>query len=64
MIQDGVVEIFILIDGKEVLIERLMRGSILNYRTFFLNQPSDVFARATNNVILFEITFEKLLSFS
>jgi CRP-like cAMP-binding protein len=40
IIQDGVVEIFILIDEKEFLLDRLMRGSILNPRTFFLNQQS------------------------
>ena len=51
------------IDGKEVIIERLMRGSILNYRTFFMEEPALVFARATKNVTVLEITFPRMSQF-
>jgi CRP-like cAMP-binding protein len=40
-----------------------MRGSILNYRTFFTSEPSQVYVRAARNVILLEITFDQLSQF-
>jgi hypothetical protein len=36
----------------------------MNHKTFFMNTLSEVFARATNSVVLYEITFDKLLSYS
>ena len=40
-----------------------MRGSVLNYRTFFMEEPAQVFARAAKNVTVLEITFKELSQF-
>lgn len=41
-----------------------MRGSIMNYRTFFMEEPALVYARASRNVVLLEITFDELSKFN
>jgi len=35
-LQSGCIEVFTKFEGKEFVIERLFRGSIINYRTFFM----------------------------
>lgn len=54
---------FSLFDDQEVLLDRLMRGSVLNYRTFFTSEPSQVYVRAAKNSIVLEITYEQLVKF-
>jgi hypothetical protein len=41
-----------------------MRGSILNYRTFFMNEPSSVNIRASKNTVILEINFASLAQFT
>lgn len=60
IVQDGLLEVFSIFDEQEVILDRLMRGSILNYRTFFTSEPSQVYIRAAKNSKVMEITFEQL----
>jgi CRP-like cAMP-binding protein len=57
-------EVFTLFDDQEFIFDRLMRGSILNLRTFFTGEPSQVYVRAARNTVVLEITFERLQSFT
>jgi CRP-like cAMP-binding protein len=38
IVQDGIVDIFTIFESKEFIIEKLMRGSIMNHRSFFLEE--------------------------
>ena len=35
-LQSGIIEVYTEFEGKEFVVERLFRGSIVNYRTFFM----------------------------
>jgi len=37
-LQSGIIEVYTEFEGKEFVIERLFRGSIVNYRTFFMEE--------------------------
>jgi hypothetical protein len=53
-----------MLDGEEFVIERLFRGSVINYRTFFLETPGLVFLRFVEDSIIMEMPFpvlEKIL---
>lgn len=51
-IQDGVVEILTETEGgHEFVLEKLFRGSIINYRTFFMEDDGKVFYRFGRNTI-------------
>lgn len=34
-LQSGIIEVYTKFEGKEFVLERLFRGSVINYRTFF-----------------------------
>jgi CRP-like cAMP-binding protein len=35
-LQSGVIEVYTILEGQEFILERLFRGSVINYRTFFM----------------------------
>ena len=39
--QDGVVEIVVETEGLNFVVEKLFRGSIINYRNFFLEEQGE-----------------------
>ena len=45
IVQNGTVEILTEIDGQELVIERLHRGSVINHRSFLFNDVIDSSAR-------------------
>jgi CRP-like cAMP-binding protein len=52
-IQDGIVEISCLLDDNQFVIERLHRGSIINYRNWFIDEEdAHVFVRFATNAIV------------
>lgn len=51
------------IGGQEVILERLMRGSIINYKTFFTLEPAVVSLRASFPAIVMQISIESLNKF-
>jgi hypothetical protein len=40
-----------------------MRGTILNWRSFILEEPASVFIRAAANTVVMELSFDDLISF-
>lgn len=60
LIKNGVIEIITNIDGHDLVIERLYRGSIINYRSFLLEDISDVTGRCATAVTLFYLTNDTL----
>ena len=36
IVEDGIVEIYLKIHGTEVILERLFRGSVINYKSMFI----------------------------
>ena len=60
-LQDGVIEIFTKLEnGHEFILEKLFRGSIINYRTFFMQDDGKVFYRFGRNSICFTLPCEIL----
>lgn len=43
--QSGMIEVYTEFEGKEFVIERLFKGSIVNYRTFFMQESGSVSLR-------------------
>ena len=45
MVEEGVVEIFIYLEGTKFILDRLYAGSVINYRNLFLDdEPTQVYA--------------------
>jgi len=61
---DGVIEIYTTIEGgQEFIIERLFRGSVINYRTFYMPDDGKVYYRFGRNSICSTLhydTFEEI----
>jgi len=61
LLQDGVIEIVINSDGTEFVVEKLFRGSIINYRNFFLEEKGEVQYRFGRNSICYLMSIHKLM---
>lgn len=60
-LQEGVIEIETKCDNEvEFTLEKLFRGSVINYRTFFMEEDGMVYYKFGKDSILFELTFEKM----
>jgi CRP-like cAMP-binding protein len=60
IIQNGMIEIYTTMDnGVDFVLERLYRGSVINHRSFLLNDNIDIFARCATPVSVYYITLEK-----
>ena len=63
IIELGVVEIYTYFEGKKFILERLYRGSVMNYRNLFLEEePMHVYAECLNSCYIFEIEEVRLIS--
>ena len=40
ILEQGIAEIFLTIDGIDIVFERLFRGSVINYKSAFQNKDS------------------------
>ena len=60
LIKNGLVEILVSIDGHDLVIERLFRGSIINHRSFLMADIADVSGRCGTAVTLFYLTTETM----
>ena len=59
-VQDGVVEVYAEFDDHQpFVIERLFRGSMINYRTWFMEDNGQVFLRIDENAIIQSLPLEK-----
>jgi len=52
-----VIEIYNQFEGKEIVIERLYRGSIINYRTFFMEEHGTVYMRFAAQSVMQELPY-------
>ena len=63
---DGVIEIYTMLEndenGQEFIVEKLFRGSIINYRTFFMEDDGKVYYRFGRNSICAVLDYEKLMT--
>ena len=60
-LQDGVIEIFTKTEhDHEFVLEKLFRGSIINYRTFFMEESGKVFYRFGRNSICSALSISKM----
>lgn len=49
LVEDGAVELYTTFEGNEFILERLYRGSALNFRAFFMDDLMYVYARCCKN---------------
>ena len=59
IVLNGTIELYTYLDGHEFILERLWRGSVMNYRTFFQEYEAQVYTRCLTKVILLELSYEK-----
>ena len=61
---DGVIEIYTMLEnddnGQEFVLEKLFRGSIINYRTFFMEDDGKVYYRFGRNSICAVLDYDKM----
>lgn len=61
-VEAGILEVYTLFEGNEFVLERLYRGSALNFRSFFMEDLFYCNVRCKSNVILLDIE-QKTLDF-
>ena len=54
---DGVVELYTEFEGMFFLLEKLFRGSAINYRTFFMEYAGKVNMRTGRSTVLLEVDY-------
>ena len=60
-IQDGLVEIYTMSEtGEDFVLEKLFPGSVINYRTFFLESDAMVYMRMGRECLMKELPFSQL----
>lgn len=57
IIQSGLVEITHYVEDEPFVIERLYRGSVLNHRSFLLNDENDTDGKCESTVSVFYIDY-------
>lgn len=61
-LQSGMIEVYTEFEKKEFVIERLFKGSIVNYRTFFMEERGTVSLRFAAPSVLKVLSKEKMAS--
>ena len=59
-LQSGIIEVYTEFEKKEFVIERLFKGSIINYRTFFMEERGSVSLRFAVHSVLKVLSYEKM----
>lgn len=57
---DGIVEVYSIFEESEFVHEHLYRGSIINYRLFFMNELAQVYMRFVKKGTVLKLSFSKL----
>lgn len=60
IVKNGICEIACSIEGQELVIERLYRGSIINHRSFVVADKSDISCKCAQTMTLFYLTFDQI----
>ena len=61
IVLSGELEIFASFEDNEFIVEKLQRGSVLNYRVIFNGDDMNVGVRASMNTHLLELSSEKFM---
>lgn len=59
-LQSGMIEVYMEFEGKEFVVERLFKGSIVNYRTFFMYEKGAVSMRFAAPSVLKALSNDKM----
>jgi len=59
-LQSGIIEVTTEFEKKEFIIERLFKGSIINYRTFFMEENGTVNLKFANSSVLKVLSKKKM----
>ena len=62
LVLNGTIELYTHFESYEFVLERLWRGSIMNYRTFFQQYDAQVCSRCVTKTILLELPYEKMVA--
>lgn len=54
-IEEGVVEVYTLFEGNIFVLDRLYRGSVMNYRTFFIDDLNYIYAQCKTSALILHI---------
>lgn len=62
LVLNGMIELYTHFEENIFILERLRRGSVLNYRTFLQEFSAQVCSRCTTKTILLELTYEQMVA--
>jgi CRP-like cAMP-binding protein len=60
IVKSGILEILVRVEGFEIAIERLYRGSIINHNAFLIGDICDISGRCIDTQTIFFLNFEKI----
>jgi CRP-like cAMP-binding protein len=61
LVLNGMIELYTYFEDQIFVLERLWRGSVMNFRTFFQEYESQVNSRCMTKTILLELSYEKMV---
>ena len=62
LVLNGMIELYTYFENHIFVLERLWRGSVMNYRTFFQEYEAQVCSRCITKTILLELPYEKMVA--
>jgi signal-transduction protein with cAMP-binding, CBS, and nucleotidyltransferase domain len=60
LVKSGIIEILVRVEGYQLAIERLYRGSIINHNAFLIGDVCDISARCIDTQTLFYLSYETI----
>ena len=60
IVEQGIIEVYMIIGSKQVVIERLFRGSIINFKNIFRKTQSKVYMRFAVESVVKSISIYKI----
>jgi CRP-like cAMP-binding protein len=60
IVKSGILEVLVNVEGFEIAIERLYRGSIVNHNAFLIGDICDISGRCIDTQTIFLFTYEKI----
>lgn len=62
VVLNGMIELYTYFEEQIFVLERLWRGSVMNYRTFFQEYEAQVCSRCMTKTIVLELSYEKMVA--
>ena len=60
LVKNGIIEITVKVEGQDLAIERLYRGSMINQRSFLIADVSDITGKCFETLTLFYLSYEQM----